>query len=169
MSDIFKLFSSNEVFNDELCYTDRTTLNQCADRTTLSQLPYYIFYNTNPKYSHVPRINRVMYNDRATIVEWDDDTKTVVKCFDEEDNFDKEVGLAMAIARKYFEFNGHSSTPRADFMHCVKSATVYSEPSEKIDEDSLFEVSKNTIEKAVAKFNKPYISEFNQQCENGDK
>lgn len=42
-------------------------------------------------------IKKVIFNDPATIVLWNDNTKTVVKC-DEE--FDPEKGLAMAIAKK---------------------------------------------------------------------
>lgn len=47
------------------------------------------------------KIKKVVYNNPATIVFWTDDTKTVVKVADGE-TFDKEVGLAMAIAEKYF-------------------------------------------------------------------
>lgn len=43
-------------------------------------------------------INRVIFNDPATIVYWKDGTKTIVKCDNE--FFDKEKGLAMAISRK---------------------------------------------------------------------
>lgn len=43
-------------------------------------------------------IKKVVFNDPATIVFWDDGTKTVVKCENEE--YDPEKGLAMAIAKK---------------------------------------------------------------------
>lgn len=43
-------------------------------------------------------IKKVIYNDPATIVLWVDGTKTVVKANDEP--FDPEKGLAMAIAKK---------------------------------------------------------------------
>ena len=43
-------------------------------------------------------IDRVIFNDPATIVFWKDGTKTVVKCENEE--FDEEKGLAMAISKK---------------------------------------------------------------------
>ena len=46
----------------------------------------------------VPEIKRVIFNDPATIVLWDDDTKTIVKA--ENETFDPEKGLAMAIAKK---------------------------------------------------------------------
>lgn len=45
-----------------------------------------------------PSIKKVIFNDPATIVMWSDGTKTVVKAQDED--FDPEKGLAMAIAKK---------------------------------------------------------------------
>lgn len=44
-------------------------------------------------------IKRVKFNDPATIVFWSDGSKTVVKCQDNEP-FDKEKGLAMAIVKR---------------------------------------------------------------------
>ena len=44
---------------------------------------------------------RVVFNGPATIVFWPDGTKTVVKCQDDE-LFDPEKGVAMAILKKYF-------------------------------------------------------------------
>ena len=49
----------------------------------------------------VPGINKVIFNDPATIVFWNDGTKTIVKC-KENDSFDPEKGLAMAIAKYHF-------------------------------------------------------------------
>lgn len=46
----------------------------------------------------VPEIKKVIFNDPATIIFWEDGTKTVVKATNEE--FDPEKGLAMAISRK---------------------------------------------------------------------
>lgn len=43
---------------------------------------------------------RVIYNNPATIVFWSDGIKTVAKC-DEEDEYDKAVGLFMAICKRY--------------------------------------------------------------------
>lgn len=47
-----------------------------------------------------PKIEKVIFNDPATIVYWGDNTKTVVKC-QEGDTYSKEVGLALCIAKKY--------------------------------------------------------------------
>ena len=44
------------------------------------------------------KIKRVIFNNPATIVFWDDGTKTVVKAHGDE--FDEEKGLAMAIAKR---------------------------------------------------------------------
>ena len=46
-----------------------------------------------------PAIKNVIFNDPATIVFWADGSKTVVKCQDD-DIFDPEKGLAMAISKK---------------------------------------------------------------------
>lgn len=45
-----------------------------------------------------PVIKKVIFNKPATIVFWEDGTKTVVKALNED--FDPEKGLAMAIAKK---------------------------------------------------------------------
>ena len=50
-------------------------------------------------------IKKVSFNRPATIVYWNDGTETVVKVQDE--TFDKEKGLAMAIAKKYFGNKGN--------------------------------------------------------------
>ena len=47
----------------------------------------------------VPDIEKVIFNYPATIIFWKDGTKTVVKC-SEDDEFNPEVGMAMAIAKK---------------------------------------------------------------------
>ena len=56
--------------------------------------------------SHIPEIKNVIFNDPATIVFWEDGTKTVVKCQDG-DEFDPEKGLAMAIAKKAYGNKGN--------------------------------------------------------------
>ena len=45
-------------------------------------------------------IERVIFNDPATIVIWKDGSKTIVKCQDG-DTYSKELGLAMAISKKF--------------------------------------------------------------------
>lgn len=50
-------------------------------------------------------IENVIFNEPATIVFWNDGTKTVVKC-QNNDVYSKETGLAMAICKKFFGNNG---------------------------------------------------------------
>ena len=47
---------------------------------------------------NIPEIDNVIFNDPATIIFWKDGTKTVVKA--ENEDFDPEKGLAMAISKK---------------------------------------------------------------------
>lgn len=51
-----------------------------------------------------PKIERVIFNDPATIVFWMDGTKTVVKA--QSEKFDKEKGLLAAIAKKVYGNKG---------------------------------------------------------------
>ena len=67
---------------------------------------YKTMYGTKAfKTNYVPEIKNVIFNDPATIVFWEDGTKTVVKCQDG-DEFDPEKGLAMAIAKKAYGNKG---------------------------------------------------------------
>lgn len=50
-------------------------------------------------------IKKVIFNNPATIVMWEDGTKTVVKA--EGEDYDPEKGLAMAIAKKAFGNEGN--------------------------------------------------------------
>lgn len=52
-----------------------------------------------------PEIVDVIFNDPATIVIWSDGTKTVVKC-QVGDTYNKELGLAMCIAKKFLGNKG---------------------------------------------------------------
>lgn len=59
-------------------------------------------FKTMELYFAIPKdlkIEKVIFNDPATIVFWNDGTKTVVKC-QKLDTFDPEKGLAMCIVKK---------------------------------------------------------------------
>lgn len=60
------------------------------------------------------KIKNVIFNDPATIVLWSDGTKTVVKC-GENDFYDPEKGLAMAVAKKYLGTNKSHSNYMDEF------------------------------------------------------
>lgn len=71
-------------------------------------------YGMNGNYG--PQIKDVIFNPPATIVFWKDGTKTVVKC-QEEDLYDPEKGLAMAIAKKAM---GNKYSYYNTFKHWLK-------------------------------------------------
>lgn len=48
---------------------------------------------------YIPEINNVIFNGPATIIFWNDGTKTVVKC-QPNDKYSMETGLALCIAKK---------------------------------------------------------------------
>ena len=55
---------------------------------------------SKPKMTHgCPGIKKVIFNDPATVVIWDDGTKTVVKC-SEDDTYSEWSGLAFCICKK---------------------------------------------------------------------
>lgn len=62
------------------------------------------------KYRKIPnaRISNVIFSGPCTIVFWSDGDKTIVRCGDD-DNFDKEKGIAMAISKKFMGTNKSKS------------------------------------------------------------
>lgn len=52
-----------------------------------------------------PEIKDVIFNPPATIILWEDGTKTVVKC-QNGDTYSKETGLALAICKKVYGNTG---------------------------------------------------------------
>lgn len=67
-------------------------------RNSIRDVQNSLFEDAIRSMRKVPEIKRVIFNDPATIVFWDDNTKTIVKA--ENETFDAEKGLAMAIAKK---------------------------------------------------------------------
>lgn len=68
----------------------------------------------------MPVVNRVIINNPGVIVFWSDGTKTISKCM-EKDAFNPEIGLSMAISKKYYELLGFPN-PRGAFKHQLKNA-----------------------------------------------
>ena len=54
----------------------------------------------------MPEPEKVIFSNPATIVYWNDNTKTVVKC-GEEDTYDKEKGLALCYMKKFLGNKGN--------------------------------------------------------------
>ena len=61
-------------------------------------------------------IEKVIFNDPAIIVFWDDGTKTVVKC-QKGDTFNKETGLALCCAKKLL---GNKGSFNKEFKKWIK-------------------------------------------------
>lgn len=80
--------------------------NHYSGNELILTLENYMKFNKDNIIYRKEDIEKVIFNDPATIVYWNDGTKTVVKCQDD-DRFDKEKGLAMAIVKKLFGNKGN--------------------------------------------------------------
>ena len=60
----------------------------------------------------LPEIVNVWYNHPYTTVVWSDNTITKAKC-KEGDIFDKDTGLSICIAKKYYQYMGYNSFAKA--------------------------------------------------------
>lgn len=74
-------------------------------------------------------ITDIYYNEPYTTVKWSDGTVTTVACKDGED-FDKETGLAMCIAKRYFKVI-NPEHPRAAFKNYISDAIDQTEKTAK--------------------------------------
>ena len=78
---------------------------RCPEREKIKRAINSIYGPQAPPLINRLEIEKVIFNDPATIVIWSDGTKTVVKCTNEE--FDKEKGLAMAICKRVLGNKGN--------------------------------------------------------------
>ena len=93
----------------------RELYDKCTQSVTkVLSIGYYGSYNRSVCATPV----RVVYNNPATIVFWSDGLKTVAKC-DDEDTYNKTVGLLMALCKRYVG----GGEAYADFLEFV-----YKEP-----------------------------------------
>ena len=97
-------------FEGHITGTARVSYRSLDDIRNDAEVPINIYRNIlNSTYGIgslcIPEIKNVIFNDPATIVFWEDGTKTVVKCQDG-DEFDPEKGLAMAIVKKAYGNKG---------------------------------------------------------------
>ena len=72
------------------------------------------------KFKILPSIQEVFFDIPYTTVKWNDGTTTTVKCSDE-DVFSKEIGLSIAITKKYFE-QRNSNHPWMVFNTIIKQS-----------------------------------------------
>lgn len=98
-------------FEGHITGTARVSYRSLDDIRNDAEVPINIYRNIlNSTYGigslRIPEIKNVIFNNPATIVFWEDGTKTVVKCQDG-DEFDPEKGLSMAIVKKAYGNKGN--------------------------------------------------------------
>ncbi len=109
----------------------------------------------------IPSIKQVKFNPPATVVFWNDNTKTVVKAQDGE-KFDQEKGLALAIVKKIYgntgsyyeifkEFCEDDSDPYTEFIDSHADVIV-------AYVNACFEKAKDTIKTRLIKEIRKYIT-----------
>lgn len=86
-------------------YKYEKVLKKAAENIKSALNSEYGLVSIKAKEVAMTRIEKVIFNNPATIVFWYDGTKTVVKC-GEGEAFDPEKGLAMAISKRFFNNSG---------------------------------------------------------------
>ena len=110
LNNIIRISRAHDIsLSNSTCMLDELTIE--ADSIHIERISPDIMANIYTHYESMypapkpriifgfPGITGVIFNDPATIVFWGDGSKTVVKCQDD-DVFDPEKGLAMAISKK---------------------------------------------------------------------
>ena len=111
--------------------------------------PQAVFFN---KYLHRYEkigIEKVIFNDPATIVMWNDHVKTVVKCQDG-DKFDPEKGLAMAITKRFFGNQGNYCNQFKKWLSEEEVDSVV-----EISIKDMFEKARAAVDKMAKSFGEP--------------
>ena len=117
-----------------------------------------LFWNHNPdepfiklrsNKNAIPEIKEVVFNNPATIIFWEDSTKTIVKTQNGEP-FDKEKGFCMAVVKKLFGNKGNYYNIVNEWIN--KKAKIYDDSSKKKSNktcDHKNEITKKRIRKDV--------------------
>lgn len=102
----------------------------------------------------LPRIKDVIFNDPATIVFWEDGTKTIVKVM-EGDEFDPHTGLAQAISKKALGDDYRKEFKKWTNRYYKKKAEVENMEKENANllaqfaEDAIAAINKNNHKRGV--------------------
>lgn len=106
------------------------------------KMDYMYTGRRNGKNASYTKIKRVIFSDPATIVFWDDGTKTVVKAHNED--FDPEKGLAMAVCKRVY----------GDKYHRVFKDHIPKEKPEEIENyENAFKVAADAIKELNKELN----------------
>lgn len=84
----------------------------------------------------IPDVSRIIFNDPATIVFWEDGTKTVVKAMDC-DRFDKYAGFMAACMKKMF---GSTSRAKAIMAECGTGDVKSDNPKQKYSDSKTISI-----------------------------
>ena len=93
-------------FIEPRSYFDQDEFNEFEGFVRNSMANDYTKFYANGNSAKTFTIKDVIFSPPATIVLWEDGTKTVVKCQDDE-TYSKEVGLAMCICKKVYGNKGN--------------------------------------------------------------
>lgn len=122
------------------CFNENNLLDEICKSSSHQHVDYMSISRQHVDYM-MPAIDRIIFNNPATIVFWTDGMKTVVKAHGD-DTFSKEHGLAMAIAEKYLDIrrrhtvNGEDHSARGDMKRLVSSAEDHSwRPADEVMTD----------------------------------
>lgn len=75
-----------------------------ACNLTLNSTLFDSFEKFSIEYKTIPKVKKIIYHDPATIVFWEDGTKTVVKRMEDQE-FSKYYGFLAALAKKCYGNN----------------------------------------------------------------
>lgn len=120
---------------------DFNYLTQCLDSPLVLQMVPDSDFTTNTP----PKIKNVIFNEPATIVFWEDGTKTVVTCDNKYDKFDKEKGLALCFMKKNFGNSGKFNNILKE--HCCVDMTEKQHQCNCQSKDDKIKLYKNAIKK----------------------
>lgn len=114
--DMMSLNDIKVTFDGRTYQASAATLNETCDAWPRLEVDVYL----DPRYrcDNSPEtplaITNVIFNPPATIVFWNDNTKTVVRCDESLEDYDPEKGIAMAISRKMLADN------KREYYHVFK-------------------------------------------------
>ena len=90
-----------DIFSFVSCTRPSIEIKSGLSNAALAEMMFGKPKNKNTENIAIPSVKRIVYNNPATIVFWQDGTKTVVKCMDGEP-FDKYAGFCAALVKKAF-------------------------------------------------------------------
>ena len=135
--------------------SDKETLYFKNDVNLTKKLCNSLYGISNVK----PKIKKVIFNDPATIIFWNDGTKTVVKANGE--SFDPEKGMAMAISKKMLGNEGRYYETFKKWLPKEKDSNEYMDLPIFSEEDGF------STTKQVAEITGQSVKTIQKRCREG--